>query len=307
MTTRTDPFPDSTPAAQVCPDAEDFLDEGVPGRDANAPDQMELNALRQVAFRTLRQIPHDNINLIAAGVAFFSVLAVFPGLTAAISLYGLFGDPSAISLQLDAVSDIFPDDVVNLVHNQMARLMVEENGSLAFGVIFSTLIALWSANNGIRTFSQALTIVHGETTRRGFFSATLISLGLTMGALTFFLAAIATMAVLPVWLSIVRLQNETELVILGLRWLVLFSIVVGLAMAVYRWGPDRKSPRWRWLWPGAILGSLVWIVVSIIFSTLLREFGLFNSTYGPLAAVIAMISEWPMAVIQPFSGSATDA
>ena len=92
MSTRTDPFPDSTPAAQVCPDAEDFLDEGVPGRDADAPDQMELNALRQVAFRTLRQIPHDNINLIAAGVAFFSVLAVFPGLTAAISLYGLFGD-----------------------------------------------------------------------------------------------------------------------------------------------------------------------------------------------------------------------
>lgn len=242
------------------------------------------------AWGTLRSAPRDNLNIVSAGVAFFAVLSVFPALAAAISIYGMtLGDPSALSRELDAISAILPGPVTEIIHQQMSRLAESRGGALAFSVVVSILLGLWSANNGLRTFTQALTIVHGHETRRSYIASVLISLSLTLGALIFFLAMVALLAVVPTLLAFIDLDISTTFVIGTLRWLILYTLIAGLSLSIYRWGPAHEEPRWRWIWPGALLGSLVWTMMSLGFSAVLRHVSLFSATYGSLAAVVVMM------------------
>jgi membrane protein len=143
-----------------------------------------------------------------------------------------------------------------------------------------------------------LNIVYDGQEKRGFVKLNAISLSFTVAAIAFVLIALAAVVVVPVILDYVWLSNIAELVIRWARWPVLF-VAVALALAcVYRFGPSREAPRWRWLTWGSIAATMMWLVASALFSFYAANFGTFNATYGSLGAAIGFMTWlWISAIV----------
>jgi membrane protein len=230
-----------------------------------------------------------NLALISAGVAFFGLMAVVPGIAAVVALVGLFGDPAWIGQQIQALGGLAPDAVVTIIHNQVMRLLATRSEGLALGALFNLLLALWSAVQGTRWVLMALTAVNRRAEKRRalgrYFAAgmfTLYGLGLSV-------LAIGLMGVAPVLLAFMQMESGAEILLLALRWPVLGGAAFAVTLILYRWGPRRRPPPWRWLWPGALIAPVLWLLASSALTFALREFPAFGAAYGSLASVVALL------------------
>jgi membrane protein len=230
-----------------------------------------------------------NLALISAGVAFFGLMAVIPGIAALIALVGLFGDPALIGEQIRALGGVAPDAVVSIIHAQVQRLLAAREETLAAGAVFNLVLALWSALQGTRWALMALTAVNRRAGRRRtlrrYIAAGMFTLyGMGLGVL-----AVLLMGVAPIVLAFLQLETGAEVLLLALRWPVLGGAAVAVALILYRWGPRRSPPPWRWLSPGAVLAPLLWLLASSALTFALREFPAFGAAYGSLASVVALL------------------
>src|SRR5271166_4908914 len=213
------------------------------GRHAKTPWQIPWKGWKDIFWRTYQQIGEDRLLAVAAGVVFYGLLAVFPAVTALVSLYGLFASPAAISDQLALLSGILPDSAVEILREQIGRLTAGSGAKLGFGFIFGLAVALWSANAGMKAVMDALNVVYEEKEKRGFIKLNLISLAFTIGAIVSVLLALGAVVVLPVAFSFLGLQNLTGLLFRLARWpLLLLIVIFGLAV-LYRYGPSRCQSR----------------------------------------------------------------
>src|SRR5262245_7595654 len=153
------------------------------GRDAQAPWQIPWQGWKDILWRTYAQIGEDRLLAVAAGVVFYGLLAIFPAVTALVSLYGLFASPSAISEQLSLLAGILPQGAVDILREQIYRLTAGSGAKLGFGFIFGLALALWSANAGMKAIMDALNVVYEEKEKRGFIKLNLISLAFTIAAI----------------------------------------------------------------------------------------------------------------------------
>jgi membrane protein len=232
----------------------------------------------------------DRILAVAAGVTYFGLLALFPAVTALVSLYGLFADVNTINEHLGALSGILPGGAVEIVGDQVKRIAGSGDQALGFAFFFGLALALWSANAGMKAMFDALNVAYDEEEKRGFIALNLRSLLFTVGAILFILVAIAAIVVLPVVLQFIGLGKVTEWLLWIARWPALLAGVV-LALAVlYRFGPSRDQVDWRWLTPGSIVAAVVWIAASMLFSWYVANFANYNETYGSLGAVIGFMT-----------------
>ena len=207
---------------------------------------------KDIFWRTYQQIGEDRLLAVAAGVVFYGLLAVFPAVTALVSLYGLFASPAAISEQLALLSGILPDSAVEILREQIGRLTANSS-KLGLGFIFGLAVALWSANSGMKAIMDALNVVYEEKEKRGFIKLNLISLAFTLAGIGVLLLALGTVVVLPIALNYLGLHNATDLLLRLARWPLLIVIVIfGLAV-LYRYGPSRREPRWQWISVGSVL------------------------------------------------------
>jgi membrane protein len=230
-----------------------------------------------------------NLALISAGVAFFGLTAAIPGIAAMVALVGLFGDPQLIGEQIQALGGIAPDAVVNVIHEQVSRLLAQRSDTLVAGAIFNVLLSVWSAVQGTRWALMALTAVNRRAEKRKAINRYIAAGMFTLYGLGLSALAILLMGVVPVMLTFLNLQSGVEVWVLELRWPVLGGAAIVLALLLYRWGPRRRPPPWRWLWPGALLAPLLWIVASSALTFGLREFPAFGAAYGSLASVVALL------------------
>lgn len=232
----------------------------------------------------------DRVLAVAAGVTFYGLLAIFPFLTAFVSLYGLVADPATVQDHLQTLSGVLPGAAMEIVGGQMQRLAENDDQALGAGFVIGLLIALWSANAGMKAVFDALNVAYDEDEKRGFVALNAVSFFLTLGAIAFILVAIAALVVVPVVLQWVGLGQQAELLIRLARWPILLLLVaVGIAM-LYRYGPSRERARWRWITWGAALASVLFIIVSIGFGIYAANFTDYNETYGSLGAVIAFMT-----------------
>jgi membrane protein len=258
------------------------------GRLAATPSEIPAPGWKDILLRVWNNIGEDRVILVAAGVTFYSLLAIFPAIAALVAIYGLFADPSKIAAHVDSLSGVLPGGALETIRNQMN--LVASQGSSKLGVTFliGFAVSLWSANAGIKSIFDALNLVYNEPEKRGLVGLNLVSLAFTIAAIVFVLLAIGCIAALPA-ISTNQLQGPTALIVQIGRWPVLFVVVAfGLAL-VYRFGPSRRKPQWRWVSWGTALASVAWIVVSILFSWYAQNFGSYNKTYGSLAAVIVFM------------------
>jgi membrane protein len=231
----------------------------------------------------------DNISLLAAGVAFYALLAVFPGLAALISIYGLLADPSDVPQQIHLLSGLLPQEATVILDDQMKAITSQPATALSLGVIFSLLIAIWSATRGIFSLMMALNTVYGEHEKRGVIKLYGLAIGLTIGALLMVLLTLALIVVFPAVLGHLGLQQDTETLVSWLRWPLLLVLMMCSLMVIYNIGPSRTRPRWRWVSWGSVIATLLWIVGSALFSYYVANFGSYNETYGSVGAVVVLL------------------
>jgi len=258
------------------------------GRHAKAPWQIPWKGWKDIFWRTYQQIGEDRLLAVAAGVVFYGLLAVFPAVTAVVSLYGLFASPAVISEQLALLSGILPDSAVEILREQIGRLTANSS-KLGVGFIFGLAVALWSANSGMKAIMDALNVVYEEKEKRGFIKLNLVSLGFTLAGIGVLLLALATVVVLPVALNFLGLHNATYLLLRIARWpLLTLVIILGLAV-LYRYGPSRREPRWQWISVGSVVAAVAWLISSALLSWYLANFAHYDATYGSLGAGIGMM------------------
>jgi membrane protein len=242
-----------------------------------------------ILVRVKNELSKDNLSVLAAGVAFYSLLAIFPALAAAVSIYGLVLDPRGVEQQVSMVIGLLPEEARAIITDQLSRITSQPPQSLGFSALFGLAFALWSASAAIKTLMTGLNVVHDEQERRSFISFNGTALGLTFGGIIFGLIALSLIAALPASLKFIGLPKEIEATLLLARWpLLAIAVVVALAV-LYRFGPSREKPRWSWVSWGAAAGTVLWLVASILFSFYVSNFASYNETYGTLGAIVILL------------------
>ncbi len=236
--------------------------------------------------------------LIAAGVTYYGLLALFPALAALVSLFGLVADPASIQQQLSNLEGVVPEGALQIIGNQISRIQAQGGGTLGLYFFIGLAVSLWSANAGVKSVFDALNIVYEEPERRGFVQYNLQALLFTLGGILFIILAVSGIVVLPAVLSIIGLQSMAGWIISILRWPLLLAAILAALALLYRYGPSRENAEWRWVSPGSIFTAVVWLAGSMLFSWYVSNFGAYNETYGSLGAVIAfMVWMWLSATI----------
>ncbi len=263
--------------------------EGDRGRDADTPTEVPAKGWKDILKRTYRDIGENRLTLVSAGVTFFVLLAIFPAVAALVSVYGLVADVSTINHQIDALRGVLPSGGVDILSEQVKRLTEKGDTALGLTALVGIVLSVWSANGGVKHVFDALNLVYNERERRGFFRLNLVSLAFTAGALLFVVVALAGIVAVPVAIQFVGLPGDTWWLAL-LRWPVLFVVVILMLAVLYRYGPSRDAPRWRWVTPGGMLAAFLWLAGSLLFSWYVSNFGSYDKTYGSLGAAIGFMT-----------------
>jgi membrane protein len=265
-----------------------YRDDGR-GRCAARPTEVPARGWKDVAVRVKSQMKIDDVPLLAAGVAFFALLALVPALAALVSLYGLAADPADIERNIEDVLATAPTEVRDLVTSQLDNIVDSSPSGLTVGVIAGLIVALWSASSGVKHLIGAVNLAYDEVETRGFVKLRALSLAMTVVGILVMAVAVAGMVVLPQALDDQGTVGLARAVLLVVRWPVFALLgLVGLAI-IYRYAPDRDAPRWQWVSPGAVFAVVVWVIASALFSLYTANFGQYNETYGALGTVVVVM------------------
>jgi membrane protein len=266
--------------------------EGESGRwrVAEAPSPIRARRWKDILLGIYRSINEDRILLVAAGVTFYALLGIFPGLAALISVYGLFADPASVGSHLDTMASLAPGGAIDVLREEMTRLAEQGGTTLGVSFLVSLVISLWTANSGIKASFDALNIVYGEEEKRGILKLNAVTLLFTVGVVAFILLSLGAVVALPVALNYLPLPNVTAVLIQFGRWPILFVLVTLALEVLYRYGPSHSEPRWRWVSWGSVVAAIAWLVASVLFSWYVANFGSYNKTYGSLGAIIGFMT-----------------
>jgi membrane protein len=259
------------------------------GRRARAPLRIPWRGWKDILVRSYYEIQNDRLLALAAGVVFYSLVALFPAIAAGVSSYALFADAATIGKHLSIAADIVPAGALDMLGEEISRIAAKSEGKLTFGFLLGLAIALWSANAGMKAIFDALNLIYDEDEKRGLIWLNVVSLFFTICAIAGAGLAIALVVVFPVLLAAFDLTSSDQPIIGYLRWPVMFVLIIlGLAV-LYRYGPSRRLAKWRWISVGSVFAGLAWLAVSSLFSWYLGNFANYNATYGALGAVVGLM------------------
>jgi membrane protein len=268
------------------------------GRRATAPWEIPWTGWKDILWRVYASVNDNRLLAVAAGVVFYSLLAIFPAVAAFVSLYGLIADASTIDAHLSLASGILPGGAVDILHEEITKLAAKGDAKLSLGFVTGLGVALWSANAGMKAIIDALNVVYDEKEKRSFVKLNLVSLLFTFVAILSLMVALTAIVVAPIVFSMVGLSTFFSLGIVVLRW-PLFLILATVALAaIYRYGPSRREARWQWLSVGSVTAALGWLIGSFLFSWYIANFDAYNATYGSLGAAVGMMMwMWISAIV----------
>jgi membrane protein len=200
-----------------------------------------------------------------------------------------------------------PGGAIDVAREQLTRVASKGNQTLGLTFIIGLSVSLWSANAAMKSLFDTLNIVYGEKEKRGFLKLNAMSLAFTLAAISFILAVLCAIVLLPVVLNYLSLSNLADLLIRTVRWPAMF-LAVALALAcIYRFGPSREAPRWKWITWGSVVATILWLGASALFSWYAANFGRFNETYGSLGGAIGFMTWLWISAIAILLGAELDA
>ena len=260
------------------------------GRDAETPSQIPARGWWDVAKRVFAGFSDDRLMTEAAGVTFYTLLAIFPAIATLVSLYGLVSDPATVNDHMKSLEGVIPGGGLDILTQQVKALTSNPKQALGFALLFGLLTSLWSSNQGIKGLFDALNVVYHEKEKRSFLKRTLITLGFTFGAIVFIILAMTAIVVVPVVFNYLGLGDWGSILLAALRWPVLVAVLAVFLSAVYRFGPSRTEAKWRWVSWGSVFAAVTWLIASLAFSYYVANFGTYNKTYGSLGAAIGFMT-----------------
>ena len=251
--------------------------------------EISLKSWWSILKRIFSSVQKDNIPLIAAGVAFYCLLAIFPLLGATIALYGLMVSPQELQSHMTFLVNVVPTDSRYIIEEQLTNLIEKSNSTLGWGFLFTLLLSLWSSSKGANALIKACNITYSESEGRGFFKGILARVTCTVFMILTVIVALACITILPEsiqWLSgnAVSAKEAT-----WVTWPVMLGLFNIALSALYRYAPHRREAQWRWVTPGSIFATVLWVVASYGFSIYLNEFGSYNKTYGSVGGIIILL------------------
>ncbi|HSO51540.1 MAG TPA: YihY/virulence factor BrkB family protein [Actinomycetes bacterium] len=265
----------------------DAVVNGDHGRGADTPQEIPAKGWKDIAKRTAKEVKQDQVTLLGAGVAFYSLLALFPAAIAGISIYGLVADPATVQNQINELTEMLSPSTADLIGEQLKQVTSGAGGALGVATVIGILTALWSASSGMKAMITGVNLAYDETEGRKFVKLRGLSIVLTLGAMVLIAVALTLIVGFPAvadsWPTALRWTVGI------LRWVLLAALLVGALAVLYRLAPDRDEPKWTWVSWGSGIATLLWILASIGFSIYANSFGNYNKTYGALAGVIILM------------------
>ncbi|MBO9431249.1 YihY/virulence factor BrkB family protein [Sulfitobacter sp. R18_1] len=268
------------------------------GRKAETPMEIPAPGWKDILLRVKDEIAADHVSLVAAGVAFYALLAIFPAVTALMALAGLVMEPAQVTAQLESLTNLIPEEAANIILDQAVAVTGSEETGLGWAFLIGLALALYSASKGVGSLMEGLNVAYDEDETRGFVSKLIWTLGLTLMLIGVLLLGLAATLAVPAVVAFLALPDWVETLLTYGSW-VLLAALTALALAVlYRYGPARDDAEWKWLTPGSIIACILWIVASVGFSIYVSNFGSYNESFGSMAgAIILLMWLWISAFI----------
>jgi membrane protein len=245
-------------------------------------------AVKSTILTAWKQASAHQAPLLAAGVAFYTFLSLFPALIAAVLTYGLVASPETVQRQSAEITDALPADAASLVTGQLDSLVSTSSGSLGFGLVLSVTLAVYSASGGVGNLVTAINAMFGIRDERNFVKKKLVALALTGGALAFLIVIVALVAAAPAVFDAIDIVPGTRFLLELARWALLLAALVVAIGVLFRVAPDRSEKSFL-VTKGVLVASALWIIVSIGFSAYVDNFGSYGKTYGALAGVVVLL------------------
>ena len=260
------------------------------GRDAVNFYNIPMRGWLDIGWRVFQRVGRNRIGLIAAGVAFYGLLSLFPAITAAVAIAGLVIDPSVLVNDTDWLLSVMPEATAEMLTSQMTEVSLAGDSALGWAAIAALLLAFWSASKGMGSLIEGLNAVYEEREKRGFVWLRLLTIGLTICLIVALIALVTVVAAIPTILFFLGNSPIAEDLSLILRWPFLFFFSVAGIALLYRFGPSRRNARWRWLTPGAVLACTLWTGATLGFSYYVQSFASYNETFGAIGGVVVMLT-----------------
>lgn len=257
---------------------------------AEKPIQLSWKGWRQIGKRVNSELTVDHIAIVAAGVAFYFFLALFPTFIAAISIFGLVMEPAQIQQQITEIAHILPQQSSQMISDVLEDITSKSKATLGWSLILSILFSLLTAMQGTKAVFEGINVAYDEIDERGFFKYNGLTLLFTIGGIVIGVICTALVVVFPAIVEGINLPAYgVESIVQWLRWFVLALILMGVLAITYKIAPDRNNPQFRWVSWGAVIATILWLAGSILFSFYISNFGNYDKMYGSFAAVIILM------------------
>jgi membrane protein len=263
---------------------------GGAARSATSPSDIPARGWKDVAKRTMAEFKADRGVLMAAGVAFYALLGIFPALIAGLTIWGLFADPQQVEAAFDSIAEFLPEQAAQIVTEQLTAIADTAPTALGIGAAISVGAALWAASSGVKNLMVAVNGAYNQPAgERSFFKERGLALAFALGGILLALVAVGLLAVFPVVVDLVGLDGTVASVVSLARWPLLLVLVWIALSLLYRWAPDRAPADWGWLSWGAGIAVILWLLASAGFTFYVQNFGNYNETYGALGGVVVLM------------------
>lgn len=253
------------------------------------PTDIPFRGWKVIGLQVKDEIGDNNVSIISAGVAFYAFLAVFPAIGALVSIYGLAMDPESLQGQLERIAQVMPQQAFEIIQAQLEQLVTTSGSALSWSLVIGILLSLWSANKGTKSLFTGLDIAYDTTTSRGFIKQNALTLLYTFFAVLVVIISIVVIVVFPAVIGYLGLPSNIESLLGYGRWIILAALVVYFLGAVYKYAPNKTTPAYRWVLPGALLATFLWLIASWGFSFYVKNFGSYGEVYGSISAVVVLL------------------
>jgi membrane protein len=245
--------------------------------------------VKEILLRVNERQSLDNIDVVAAGVAFYGIFSLFPGITSLISLYALVSDPLEVQRQFATMRAFIPEEAYKIIFQQIRDIVSTSSGRLSLGFAGGLVLTLWGASRAMRSIIMALNVAYQTKERRGFIKLNLVAVFLTVCGVLFVIISLFFIVAVPPLFSIFDVLIKYQGVVFVSRWILLAVFTIFGLTLIYRYAPNIKRRKWRSSSWGAITVTLLWLLGSYLFSYYVQNFGNFNELYGSMGAFIILL------------------
>lgn len=281
--------------------------DGLTPQEAKAPTHFSVAEWKEILLRVKSEIATDHISVVSAGIAFYALLSIFPAIAALISIAGLVLDPADIASQLETAVGMLPEEAGVVLQEQVLKVTGGDQTATGLVALFGLALALYGSMKGVLTLIEGLNIAYDEEETRGTVKLYLTALMITVCTMVGLAIGIALLIVLPSVIALIPLPPAVETAAGLLKW-PLMAIITMLALAgMYRFGPSRADPKWRWVSVGAVAATILWILGTAAFSLYVRNFDDYTETYGTIGGVIMLLTWMWLSAFIVLSGAELNA